>query len=258
MRILVCVKSVPDLESNFRINSEGNFYEPSGLKFHLNEYDLYAIESAVRIKEQFKDTKITVISVGPSRVEAEIKRAMELGADEGVRIEANEGEMQDAVWVAGLIASFAKGKNFELILCGVMSEDLGGAQVGPMTAQLLKIPYASTVIAFNLLKERNLIICERELEQGERDKVEISLPALLTIQSGIYPLRYPSLSNKLRVKHLKIPCLVIENLWGKNRVEHKARAYFPERIAGCEFLEGTAEKIAEQLIEKIRARLNIL
>lgn len=258
MRILVCVKSVPDLESIFRLNSQGNFYEPSGLKFHINEYDLYAIESAVRVKERFKDARITVISVGPSRVEAEIKKAMELGADEGFRIDVDDAQAEDAFWVSGLIASFAKERGFELILCGVMSQDLERAQVGPMVAQLLRIPYASTVIALNLLKERNLIICERELEQGEREKIEVPLPALLTIQSGIYPLRYPSLSNKLRVKHLKIPSLPPKNLWFSKRIEPNTRAYFPEVSSGCEFLEGDAEKVAEQLVEKIRARLNIL
>jgi electron transfer flavoprotein beta subunit len=258
VKILVCVKSVPEEESNFRINAAGNSYEEAGLKFKVNDYDLCAVEEAVRIKEKFKDVEITVLSVGPARVDAEIKKAMGLGCEHGMRIDEPEANSRDAIEIASSIAAWARNKNFDLILCGVMSEDLQRCSTGPMLAQLLGLSCATTVISLNFSDDRKKILSRRELEAGMREKVELPLPALLTIQTGINVPRYASLSNVLRVRNMKIPSVSASQLGGAGASGSVVRAYLPERSKTCEFFEGDPEDVAQQLIERIRERLHLL
>ena len=259
MRILVCVKSVPEAEANFRINREGNFYDEAELAFKVNEYDLCAVEEAVRIKEQCGDGRITIVSVGPARVDEQIKKAMALGAGYGVRIDDSAQPARDALSLASLIAAWARPQEFDLILCGVMSEDLQRGQVGPMLAQLLGRPCATTVVKIELEAGQKSAVVERELEGGLRERVRLPLPAVLTIQSGINIPRYASLSNMLRVKKLEIPAVPAETLApGARKSENILRTSLHKQGAGCEFLEGRPEQVAEKLVAQIRSRLHIL
>ena len=258
MRILVCVKSVPETETSFRVNREGNSYDESGLQFKVNEYDLCAVEEAIRIKEKLGEARITIVSVGPPRVEEQIRKAMGLGAGYGVRIDDSGESAMDALSIAGLIAAWARPQQFDLILAGVMSQDLQRCQVGPMLAQLLGLPCATTVVKMDFSKNRKKLVCERELEGGARERVELPLPALLTIQSGINIPRYASLSNVLRVKKLEIPVVPASGL-GKLRSSEKIlQASLSAPAAGCEFLKGDPDQVADELIDKIRSRLHIL
>lgn len=257
MKIAVCIKEVPDKESGFKLNQERTTYEESGLNFVVNEYDLYAMEEAVRIKERFKDVEITVVSVGPLRAEKAIRKALALGGDYGVLIDDSKSPCEDSLSVASLIASWAEDKEFDLILCGLMSEDFQRYQTGPMLAQLLKIPFATAVISLNIYPEKKKLTCERELEGGLREKVELPLPALLTVQTGINTVRYASLSNVLRAKELKIELISSESLGAIQRCERTIRAYLAEPSSSCEFLEGELDEVAEKLLERIRAKLSI-
>jgi len=254
VKILVCVKSVPETESSFRIDAEGKFYEERGLKFKVNEYDLYAVEEAVRIKERFKDVEITIVSVGPARIEAEIKNAMSLGAEYGFRIDDSRSPVRDALSVASLISAWARPKKFDLVFCGVVSEDLQRCQTGPMIAELLEIRCATTIVSLNISEDRKKIICGRELESGLREKVELPIPALVTIQSGINIPRYASLSNVLRVKKMEIPVVPAQSLGAVSVGETAVRAFLPGESTTCEFLEGAPDKVAERLIQEMRSR----
>jgi len=257
MRILVCIKSVPDRQSSFRANAAGTGYEGRGLVFGVNEYDLFAMEEAVRIKERFRDAEIAAVTVGPPRAEAALRKAMSLGASDGVLIDDSNSPASSALAVASLIAAWAKGRRFDLVLCGVMSEDLQRGQTGPMLAQLLGRPCATTVVAEKISEDRNSITCERELEGGVRERVELPLPALLTVQSGINLPRYASLTNVLRVKQMVIPSIPASSLGPLQNSETTLRAFLPERSAACEFLKGDLDRIAEQLLEKVRARVPV-
>ena len=258
MKILVCVKSVPGAELNYEVNSEGTGYEEGGLVFRANEYDIYAMEEAVRIKEKFGDVEITAVTVGPERAEVDIKKAMALGAQDGFRIDKEDARQADALSIASLIASWAGDINFDLILCGVMSDDMMRSQTGPMLAQLLGVPCATTVISEELSRDKKTITCERELEGGMREKVELPLPALLTIQSGINIQRYASLTNVLRVKKMEIPSAPADSLDREEKGEGGVRACLAESGGTCEFLEGHFGEIADQLIDKIRSRVHVL
>ncbi|HUT53825.1 MAG TPA: electron transfer flavoprotein subunit beta/FixA family protein [bacterium] len=256
MKILVCVKSVPSPESRFRINASGTGYDESGLTFHVNEYDLYAMEEAARIKERFGDVSITVVSVGPPRVVEQVRKAMGLGAEEGAVIDDSEAPAGDALAAAALLANWARAERYDLVLCGVMSENMQRGATGPMLAELLHLPCATTVIAERIEDGRKSILCERELEGGVRERVRLPLPALITVQSGINAPRYASLSNVLRAKGREVPVIKAAELGGAaRRSEAVRRAYLHKRSGACEILTGDLDTMAEKLAERIRARV---
>jgi electron transfer flavoprotein beta subunit len=252
MRILVCVKQVPDLESKFRPNADCSSYDEAGLRFRINYYDEFAAEEAIRIKEEVPGSEITVVSVGPARAQEAVRRAMEMGGDHGVLIDDAISPLMPPAKVAGLIAAYARDKNYDLILTGIMAEDDQCCQVGPMLAEMLNLPWASTVVERQLEDDRQSILAVRELEGGIHHTVRLPLPAVLTIQSGINFPRYPSLSNKLRVRKQEVLQIDSSELdIGEDSYEKSSISHPPPAATG-EFLTGSMEEIADELIKRLR------
>ncbi|MBE3067310.1 MAG: electron transfer flavoprotein beta subunit/FixA family protein, partial [Chloroflexi bacterium] len=130
MKMLVCIKQVPDMESRFRVNSEGVWYDEQDLAFRMNEYDEFAVEAAIRVKEQLGGAAdITILSIGPDRVVEAIKKGLAMGGDRGVHIKDEHLFQKDPWQVASVIAAFARDRKFDLVLTGLQSQDRGSAQV---------------------------------------------------------------------------------------------------------------------------------
>jgi hypothetical protein len=165
MKILVCIKQVPDMESRFKIGAAGTWYDTSDLAWRLNEYDEYAVEQAVQVKEQQGGApEITVLSVGPERVKEAIKKALAMGCDRGVHIQDEASHEKDPFEIASIIAEYAQQEAFDLILTGMQSQDRGSAQVGVLLAEMLGIPAVTTIVGFAL--EGTAVTAKRELEGG--------------------------------------------------------------------------------------------
>ena len=258
MKILVCVKQVPDGESTFLIDEQGKGFDETHIVFRMNAYDEYALEEAVRIKERSSRIEITAITVGPRRAEAVLRRALELGADHGVHLLTDRAQGLDALETASRIAFFAREQAFDLMLFGVMSEDEQSCQTGPMAAALLDLPYATTVISQVLSEDGRRVTVERELEGGRRQVVELPLPCALTVQSGINRPRYPSLSNKLRAR--KQPLQEIEASEGAafRPCQELVRAYLPPPSKTGVFLGGSLEEQAEALVRVMYEKTDVL
>ncbi len=262
MKVLVCIKAVPLPESTFRINESGDFYDESSFKYQVNEYDLYAMEEAVRIKERLGDVEITGIMAGQRARQEQLRKALAMGADHGVLIDDSESPLRDAFSTASAIAAFAKDKYFDLLLCGVMSEDLMQAQTGPMLAELLGMSCATTAVSCDLSgggsEAGPSVTCERELEGGINEKVELGLPAVITVQSGINTPRYASLTNVLRVKEMDIPIIHLGEIWSGKPKDKPLGVVFPEPAGWCEFLEGDSDAAASELIKRIRSLTQVI
>ncbi|HNU93178.1 MAG TPA: electron transfer flavoprotein beta subunit/FixA family protein [Spirochaetota bacterium] len=253
MKILVCVKQVPDSESVIEITDSGEWIAEDRLVFRMNRFDEYAVEEALALRESFPDSSITAITVGPKRAESTARRAMEMGADRGVRIPHEPGYASPMA-VAALIAAHARGEGYDLILCGAMAEDDMQAQVGPLLAEMLDIPSATSVIEAEVSEDASAVRLEREVEGGERELLELALPALLAVQPGINRPRYPSLSNVLRAKAQAIPEEFQEIELDPTATEKLLRLRLPGRSANCEFLVGSAAEKAESLISILAAK----
>lgn len=209
MKILVCIKQVADQEAKFTIkeNKAWLSYEAK-TSYWINRYDEHAIEAALQIREAIPDTTVDIISIGPERVRTAVRRGMEMGADAGFHLLYDKEAYLSPAVKSRLLAIFASEQAYDLILTGVMSEDMMSGQTGPMLAARLGIPSATSVMGMEVNIETESIHLERELDSGGRAKMDLSLPALIAVQSGINRPRYPSFSNVMRAKNTDIIELV--------------------------------------------------
>ena len=156
MKLLVCIKQVPDLESRFKPDSRGVWYDESDLAWRMNEYDEYAVEQAVQLREQLGDAaELTVLSIGPERVVEAIKKSLAMGCDRAVHIQDCSVADKDPWQIASIIASYARSKNVDLIFTGMQSQDRGSAQVGVTVAELLGFASATTLVGFCLRRRHH-------------------------------------------------------------------------------------------------------
>jgi len=247
MKILVCVKQVPDMESRFRISAAGTWYETTDLAWRMNEYDEFAVEQAVQIKEQLGgDTEITVLSVGPDRVKEAMKKALAMGADRGVHIQDAANHEKDSFEIASIIAEYASGQNFGLILTGMQSQDRGSAQVGVLLAGMLKLPAVTTIVGFSL--ENGTATVRRELEGGMKAVVKVPLPALFTCQLGLNTPRYPTLPNIMKAKKKELATLAVADLLKVEALSVTEKMALPEKKGSGLILEGEIGELADRVI----------
>jgi electron transfer flavoprotein beta subunit len=255
MKILVCVKQVPESENPIRIDDGNTWIQTDEIgEFKMNRLDEFAVEEAVLIKEVFGDTKIDALSAGPDRVTDVIKRSIGMGADAGVHIDTAVGGYHSSFEIAAWIAEYARGEAYDLVLTGAMSEDNMQGQVGPMIARRLGLPCATAVIFEKIAADEAAIYVEREIEGGHRDTLELPLPAVLTVQSGINTPRYPSLSNLLRANKQGFKRIKSEDLVQPAARENLVELVYPHKTRSGTVLNGTEKEKATQLIRILREK----
>ncbi len=257
--IIVCVKHVPETaEAELKIDATGKGIEKAGLVFDINEWDDYALEEAVRIKEKFGGT-VTAITVGPEDSDSTLRKCLARGADKAIRLTDPKFEGSDAYVTAKILYSVIKNMHFDLILTGVQASDDGSAVVGPVLAELLKIPHATMVKKIELAEGRAVI--NRELEGGLEERLEIKLPALFTVQTGINEPRYVSIMGIRRAmqKEIKVMGLADVGL-SENEVGEAGswlvieKLYVPPVEKQAEFLKGSPEEVASKIVEILKSR----
>ena len=259
MKILVCVKQVPDTEARFSVAADNKSvrYDKDTV-YRMNRFDEFALEEALRIRETINPSIVDVVSVGAGRVRNIVRRAMEIGADNGFHILLEQEGYLSPWTTAGLIAGFAAKNAYDLILTGAMSEDDMHGQTGQMVAGLLDIPAASSVVLEQFNEKENTIYVEREIDATERETVILNLPALLTIQSGINTPRYPALSHVLRAREQDITTIAADELGPIYGYEKISSITGVAAARECVFLDGTVEQKAAKLREILRGKSLLL
>jgi electron transfer flavoprotein beta subunit len=254
MNILVCVKQV--LESQETVSPDhatGRLVTDPSAATKMNPFDEYAVEEALRIREAVPESRVDAVTVGPEGASVVVRRAMGMGADRGIHIVSDPAETDPFV-TASLIAQAAQGRAYNLILAGVMAEDDLQGAVGPMIAAMLSLPWATAVVSVDLSGDADSMVVKRELEGGTREILEIGLPALLTIQSGINRPRYPSLSNILRAKGQRLESVPLHTL-SVTPAPQAARQHVPPgKSRAAVVLDGTSREKAERLIRVLEER----
>lgn len=256
MKILVCIKQVPDMESKFKVDDSGTWYVKTDLAWRMNEYDEYAVEQAVQLKEQCKEGDITVLCIGSDQVKETMKKALAMGCDRGAHIKDDEASGKEPFEIAGVIAEFAKDKDFELIFTGMQSQDRGSGQVGILVGEMLGIPSVSTVVEFSY--EDGTLDLKRELEGGIKACVKVSSPAVITCQLGLNTPRYPTLPNIMKAKKKELLSIDIADLLKVEPRQETMKMYFPEKKGGGLVLEGDAADLADQLIKILKEKTGVL
>jgi electron transfer flavoprotein beta subunit len=255
MDIVVCLKRIPDTsetEDIVEIDDSGKGIKQSDLIFKLNEWDEYALEEAMELKEKLGGT-VTAITAGLEEYDEILRRALAMGADKAIRVETDTSAT-DSYALARILSAAINNLPHDLVLFGMQSQDTGRGQLGVMVAELLCIPYAVGVT--RLLIQDNLAKVAEELEGGLLALYSLKLPALLTIQTGINQPRYVSISSirKARKKELSVSSLdelglSREALTMKVKLE---KLYVPTAGKDTKMISGTVEEEASELANLIR------
>jgi electron transfer flavoprotein beta subunit len=259
MEILVCVKRVPDTSENeIEVNSDGSDIERDDLVYSVNEWDNYAVEEAIQIRDKVGGT-VTVVTVGDEEDEEVLRRQMAMGADQGILLSDEAFEGSDGMGVASLLKAAVEKGNYDLILTGAQA-DAGAGQVGGMLAAMLDLPYASLVNAIEVVDDGKVKV-GREIAGGNQEMNEITLPCVLSIQTGINEPRYVGIRGIRKVASVDIPVQGAADLGvsadqvGETGAKVKRLDYFvPELGDGAEMLEGSTDEIVEKLVELLKAK----
>jgi electron transfer flavoprotein beta subunit len=250
MKIAVCIKRVPDSETRVKIASDGKSLEEAGVKFILNPYDEFAVEEALRRKEQAGAGEVVILCLGPASAQETIRSALAMGADRGVLLQADRIPV-DGLVVAQALAAELKGGGYDLILFGKMAIDDYNHQVGPMVAELLNLPCVTAIAHLEL--ETGHGVAEREIEGGV-EVVAFPLPAVLTIDKGLNEPRYPALKGIMAAKKKPLDTKPVQ--LGAGGVEILAMTPPPERKEGRIVGEGAAA--VPELVRVLREEAKVL
>ena len=257
MKILVCIKQVPDLESRFKPDASGTWYDEADLAFRMNEYDEYAVEQAVQLREQLGDgAELTVLSIGPDRVVEAIKKALAMGCDNAVHVQDSAASGKDPWQIAGIIATFARDKGFDLIFTGMQSQDRGSAQVGVTVAEQLGYACATTLVGFAC--DNGTITAKRELEGGIKGVVKLRTPALVTCQLGLNIPRYPTLPNIMKAKKKEIRVIPVAELLKADPLATTRSFHPPAKKGGGLVLEGDVSDLVDRVIGILKEKTAVL
>ncbi len=256
MKILVCIKQVPQKDAPLKLN-ENSTWIREDVSYEVNEPDAYALEEALRQKEKHGG-EVVVLTAGPARAQQVLREALAKGADRAIHMEDAAFVGMDSLNIAQAIAAAIKDESFDLIFTGLQSDDYGYAQTGVILAELLGWPHATIIMQIE--KQDGGIHVKRELEAGYFQFVDVPLPAVLTIQSGINKLRYATLIGIKQAKNKplrKVSLAEVQTAIGSN-LQQIERLYIPEKTKKTEVLDGSPAEVARKMVEKLRNEVRVI
>ncbi|MDB5052474.1 MAG: electron transfer flavoprotein subunit beta/FixA family protein [Bacilli bacterium] len=255
MNIYVIMKQTFDTEEKIVIHN--GEVSDEGVKYIINPYDEYAVEEAIRQKEQHGGT-IVVVSVGPDRCAEALRTALATGADEAVLI-SDERINGDELSISKVLAAYLGKQPFDLILGGNFSVDNGAGQVAVRLAYLLNIPHASSITKLVISAGKSVVLRDAE---GDSETLEITLPALFTAQQGLNDPRYPSLPGIMKAKKKPFQTIGLDDLGltGDDIASKTKRLSLtlpPTRKAG-HILKGDYHEQTAQLVHLLRTEAKLI
>ncbi len=259
MEILVCVKRVPDTaDAEVALRPDGRGIREEDLAFGINEWDNYAVEEAIRLKEKHGGS-VTVATIGPAESEDVLRRCLAMGADEAVMIDEAPFRGSDPYGVARGLAGLARRRAYDLVLTGALAGDDGYGMTGPVLAGFLGWPHATLVTSIAV--EGKTAVVARELEGGLEELLAVELPAVLTIQTGINEPRYVSIMGIRKVRSKEIPVLPAADVGvgageaGENANLLRSRGFsIPPAGKESVMLKGAPAEVAQKILEIVKER----
>jgi electron transfer flavoprotein beta subunit len=265
MKIISCIKPVPDPASRLNINETKTWIRVQDLTFVASEADNYALEDALRLKEKHGG-EVIVISMGGEEAARVLRAGLAMGADRAIHLldPAFKGADEFAA-AATLAKAIEKDGGADLILTGVQSDDLGTGMTGTMIAEFLGSTHATVVVGVEANPDSKSLRARRELEGGIIETVELPTPATLTIQFGINQPRYASLKGIMSAKKKELKVwtaadlgLPVESTGKAGAMYEVLEVFVPERKSRVEIISGTPEEATATLVEKLRKEAKVL
>jgi electron transfer flavoprotein beta subunit len=264
MRIAVCIKQVPDSEARLRVAESGRWIDEEETSFVINESDEYALEEALTIAEK-TDGEVVVFSLGPERVREALRKALALGAARAVHLSDPAFAGGDAAAVSRALAAVVRKEEFDLVLTGSQSGDVGFSATGSMLAGHLGWPHAWLVMGLEVDRDGGSAKVTREMESGVNEIFNLRLPAVIEVQAGINRPRYASLKGIMQAKRKQIDEVGPQDLGlesdavGLEGSDLEILSIsFPESGGGAQILEGDPVDCARQLVEKLHKEARVL
>ena len=256
MKILVCMKQVPQKDVALKLNEAGTWIREE-ISYEVNEPDAYALEEALRQREKHGG-EVVVIAAGPARAQQVLREALAKGADRAIHLEDNRFLTLDPLNTAKALVAAIQNESFDLVFTGLQSDDYGYAQTGVLVAELRGWPHATIIMQIE--KTAGGIKVKRELEGGFFQFVDMPVPAVLTIQSGINKLRYATLIGIKQAKNKPLRKVAWDEISpalsdDKLKIE---RLYVPQKTKKTEYLEGAPAEVAKKLVDKLRNEVRVL
>jgi electron transfer flavoprotein beta subunit len=255
MNIVVCCKAVPGLVTDIKVAADGKSLQYQGQLLAINECDEYALEEALVLKKA-QGGSVTVVSLGGIKSQDVLYYALAKGADRAVRVDY---EGQDSAATSAVLAAALGKLDFDLVLTGTQARDTVGGQVGIAAASRLGLPFAYAVVAVEILDKKSIKV-RKELGGGRYAEVELQLPALLCIQTGIQPLTFVPPARRIRARQQPVASFTLGDL-GLQADQLLPQGYHyltihpPERKHPIELIQGSPQEIAAQLLVKIQESL---
>lgn len=255
MNIYVIMKQTFDTEEKIMIR-DGEISD-DGVKYVINPYDEYAVEEAIRIRDE-QGGSVTLVTIGPDRSTDALRTALAMGADEAVLI-SDDGLQLDEHTVARMLQAFLSDKSADLILGGNFSVDNGAGQVAIRLSQLMDIPHVGSITKLEVTPGK--AVARRDAE-GDEETMEVSLPALFTAQQGLNEPRYPSLPGIMKAKKKPFARLSLDDLGIAAdelapKTLRKELNLPPARKAG-RILEGELSERVVQLVDLLRNEAKVI
>jgi electron transfer flavoprotein beta subunit len=253
MHIAVCIKQVPARDWQPRIDDQGTWIRETDVAYEMNEPDAYALEEALRLKERHGGD-VVVCSAGPARVVQVLREALARGADRAIHVADDSLGHAEPLDVGSALANSLRGEQFDLILAGLQSDDMGFGQTGVVMAERLGMSHATIVM--EVVVEGTSLRVKRELEGGWFQWVRLPLPSVLTIQSGINQLRYATLKGIMaaRKKEIRSEVNATRGTAGQTIVG----LYAPEKSRRTQLIPGSANEAAKELVRRLREDARVI
>lgn len=257
MNIYVLMKRTFDTEE--KISISGGKINEDGAEFIINPYDEYAIEEAIQVRDA-NGGEVIVISVGNEEAEKQLRTALAMGADKAVLVNTEDDlEYGDQFTTAKILAEYLKDKDADLILGGNVAIDGGSGQVGPRVAELLNIPYVTTITKLEI--DGSKVTVTRDVE-GDSEVIETSLPLLVTAQQGLNEPRYPSLPGIMKAKKKPLDELELDDLdLEEDDVEAKTKTieiYLPAQKEAGKVLSGELSDQVKELVQLLHTEAKVV
>jgi electron transfer flavoprotein beta subunit len=249
VKIIVCIKRVPDTEARIKIGSDGASIDSAGVKFVISPYDEFAMETALRIKEAKGAGEVIAISLGEAQSAEQLRSALAMGADRAILLKGQA--TIDGSATAKALAEEIKTHSPDLVLCGMKAVDNDQQQVGVMLAEYLGMPAVSVVAELEV--EENKIVAHREIEGGV-EVVEVATPAVITTTKGKHEPRYPSLKGIMAAK--KKPLEEKDAQVPASRLKIRSLSAPAERAAGK--IVGNGADAVPELVRLLKDEAKVL
>jgi electron transfer flavoprotein beta subunit len=259
VKSLVCLKQVPDTETQIKVNADGSGIVTDGIKYVINPYDEFSVEEALKLKEKFKAGEVVILSIGPDRCVEAIRTALAMGADRGVHVCDEAINNGDPFVMAQTLAAASGNIEYDIIFCGHRAIDDDFAETGAMLAELLKIPQITLVTKIEVSADKKTITCERDIEGG-KETVEAPLPCVVTSQKGLNEPRYASLPGIMKAKKKPVDKKTVADigLAPNAKLVSKNFSMPASRQAGKKFEGMEPQEVAKTVVQALRSEAKVI